>query len=69
MMPPEPFKYICKNCSYSKVVKPKSDVLNFSDIISTCPKCNTEMERKELNFLDKFFSSNIPENQNDWKHS
>ena len=52
MIQPQPFKYLCPKCGYSKTVKPKSDVLDSIDFISTCPKCNTQMERKELNILD-----------------
>jgi Zn finger protein HypA/HybF involved in hydrogenase expression len=49
---PKPFKFVCPKCSYSKTVKPKSDILNPMDFISTCPKCNSKMERKELNIID-----------------
>lgn len=52
MIQPQPFKYLCPKCGYSKTVKPKSDVLNPLDFISTCPKCNSKMERKELNIID-----------------
>jgi len=55
MIAPKPFKFKCKQCGYSKIVKPKSDVLNPLDFISTCPKCNNQMERKELNVIEKIF--------------
>ena len=55
MIVPKPFKLKCNQCGYSKIVKPKSDVLNPLDFISTCPKCNNQMERKELNVIEKIF--------------
>lgn len=55
MIKPQPFKYKCPQCGYSKVVKPKSDVLNQMDMINICPKCKATMEREELNIIDKVF--------------
>ncbi len=55
MIQPQPFKFICLKCGHSKIVKPKSDVINPLDFINTCPKCKSAMERKELSFLDKMF--------------
>ncbi len=54
-MPIQPrlFKYVCSKCGYEKVVKPKSDALNISHILSSCPKCkNSVIEKKELNTFD-----------------
>lgn len=56
MIQPKPFKYICPKCGYSKVVKPKSDVLNPMDMMRICPKCDGKMERKELTSLDNLLS-------------
>lgn len=56
MIQPKPFKYICPQCGYSKVVKPKSDVLNPIEMMSICPKCEAKMERKELTLLDNLLS-------------
>ncbi len=56
MIQPKPFKWVCSKCGYSKVVKPKSDALNPVDMMSTCPKCKTKMERKELNVFDNITS-------------
>ena len=53
MIAPKPFKYKCPQCGYSKVVKPKSDVLNPMDYLNSCPKCKSQMDRVELNILDK----------------
>ena len=56
MVQPKPFKYKCPLCGYSKVVRPKSDVLNPADFINICPKCKTEMKKVELSLLDKIFN-------------
>lgn len=53
---PNPYKFVCPSCGYTKVVSPKSDVLNPVDLISICPKCKGKMERKSLNLLDDIFS-------------
>lgn len=55
MIQPQAFKFVCPECGHTKVVKPKSDVLNPTDMISTCPKCKIKMEKKELSLLDKIF--------------
>jgi len=55
MIQPKPFKFVCLKCGYSRVVKPKSDVLNPIDMINICPKCGAKMERKALNIIDKLF--------------
>ncbi|KPM83115.1 hypothetical protein AOG27_13715 [Pseudoalteromonas lipolytica] len=50
---PQPFKQICKNCLWSEIVAPKSDVLLPNTIKSVCPKYySTLIERAELNILD-----------------
>ena len=54
---PKPFKLVCSKCQYSKVVKPKSDCLNPLDFINKCPKCSSEMIKKELSLLDKLLSA------------
>ncbi len=56
MIQPKPFKYICPKCGYSKVVKPKSDVLNPMDMMSICPKCEAKMEKNVLTSLDNLLS-------------
>lgn len=53
MIAPEPFKFKCSECGYSKVVKPKSDVLNPMDFMNICPKCKSSMKKVSLNFFDK----------------
>lgn len=55
MIAPEPFKFKCSQCGFSKVVKPKSDVLNPMDMINICPKCKLQMKKVSLNFIDKLF--------------
>ena len=42
----------CPKCSYSKIIKQKSDVINPLAIITTCPKCASEMEEIELDIFD-----------------
>lgn len=56
MIAPQPFKHKCKQCGYSKVVKPKSDVINPMDLMNICPKCKSKMERVDLNIIEKLFS-------------
>jgi len=55
MIKPQPFKYKCLHCGYSKIIKPKSDVLNPLDFINECPKCKSKMDKVELNMLEKIF--------------
>ena len=55
MIAPQHFKYQCTQCSYSKVVKPKSDVINPIDMNNICPKCKAKMEQKVLTIIDKLF--------------
>jgi len=54
MIAPQPFKFKCSKCGYSKIVKPKSDVINITDISTYCPKCNTKMKKVPLGIIDKF---------------
>lgn len=56
MIQPQPFKFVCPKCGYSKTVKPKSDVLNPMDMMDICPKCKSKMEKKELNAFDNITS-------------
>lgn len=56
MIQPPPYKYKYPKCSYSKIVRPKSDVLSPMDFISTCPKCKTKMKREELSGISKLFT-------------
>jgi len=51
MVAPASFKLVCPKCQYSKIVKPKSDVLSAMDFINSCPKCGTQMEKESLNFF------------------
>jgi len=55
MIVPEPFKYECPKCGDTKVVKPKSDVINPLDFSSVCHKCGAEMQKKTLNLFSKLF--------------
>ncbi len=53
---PNPYKFVCSECGYTKVISPKSDVLNPMDLMSICPKCKAMMDKKSLNLLDNVFS-------------
>lgn len=53
MIAPQPFKFKCSQCGFSKVVKPKSDVINPITMIDICPKCKSKMKKVPLNFFDK----------------
>jgi len=53
MVKPQPFKYKCSNCGYSKILQPKSDVLNPMDFMNECPKCKNKMDRVALNIIEK----------------
>lgn len=58
MIAPQPFKYVCPKCGHTRVVKIKSDALtpvNLLKLNSSCPICESTMDKKELNFFDKFF--------------
>jgi len=55
LIAPQPFKWKCTKCGYSKIVKPKSDVMNPMDFIRTCPKCESQMDREELSGISKLF--------------
>ncbi|MEW6552223.1 MAG: hypothetical protein AB1389_08870 [Campylobacterota bacterium] len=57
MIPPPPFKYVCPQCGYSKIVKPKSDVIDPKDmIVGFCPKCKIRMDKKLMGALDNILS-------------
>lgn len=56
MIQPQPYKFVCPKCGYSKIVKPKSDALNPTDMFSICPQCEAKMEKKRLNGLDQVMS-------------
>ncbi len=53
MIAPRPFKYKCPKCGYSKIIKPKSDVINPVGMSSVCPKCKIQMGSVELNILEE----------------
>lgn len=55
MIAPQPYKLKCPQCGYSKTIRPKSDVLNPTDMLKICPKCKVAMERVELSGLSKAF--------------
>jgi Zn-finger nucleic acid-binding protein len=56
MIQPKQYKLICPKCGYSKIVKPKSDVLNPIEEFPFCPKCKEKMDKKELSTFDNIKS-------------
>lgn len=55
---PNPYKLVCPQCGYSKVISPKSDVFSPTDLIAMsplCSKCKGTMEREKLDILDNIF--------------
>ena len=59
---PNPYKLVCPKCGFSKVVAPKSDALSPKDLVAmspVCKKCNNNMIKTELSFLDKLFSKTL----------
>ena len=55
MIKPPPFKSKCPKCGYSKIVRPKSDVINPMEWMSRCPKCKSKMDRVKLNPIEEVF--------------
>ncbi len=59
MIKPPPHKLKCPKCGYSKIVSPKSDVVDPGDFVQKCQKCDTFMEKTSLstteNLLAKLF--------------
>jgi Zn finger protein HypA/HybF involved in hydrogenase expression len=53
MIKPKPYKLVCQSCRYKKIVTPKSDALNPSDMILICPKCRGDMKKFTLSNMDK----------------
>ena len=55
MIKPNPYKYKCSKCGYSKTIRPKSDVLDPRDFMKNCPKCGTTMDKTSLNEIERLF--------------
>jgi hypothetical protein len=61
MIKPKPYKLVCRNCGYSKVVQPKSDVLSPIDMFRRCKQCEALMNKeplyreKILEFIKRWF--------------
>ena len=56
---PKPYKLVCPKCGFTKIVTPKSDVVDFNDLQAMnpiCTKCKEQMKKKKLNSLDSLFS-------------
>ena len=50
---PEPHKYVCTKCAFSKIVAPRTDFLAPWEYFKQCPKCGAEVDRKELSVTEK----------------
>ena len=46
MIAPKPFIAICKKCGRTRLIVPKSDVINPSEISPSCDKCGASMSKK-----------------------
>lgn len=55
MVKPPPYKVRCPECGYSRIIKPKSDVVIEEMMLSICPKCKCSMMREELSGIQKLF--------------
>jgi len=55
MIKPNPYKYKCLKCGYSKTIRPKSDVLDPRDFMKNCPKYGTTMDKISLNEIERVF--------------
>jgi predicted RNA-binding Zn-ribbon protein involved in translation (DUF1610 family) len=55
MIAPQPYKYKCSQCGFTKVIKPKCDVMNPTNLLSKCPKCGEKLTKVPLNLFDKIF--------------
>ncbi len=55
MITPEPFKWKCPKCGYSKIINPEGDSLHPEVFNNQCPKCNASMETTSLNILERLF--------------
>jgi len=55
MIAPEPFKWKCPKCGYSKIMTPKGDVLDPEILNNQCPKCHASMENVPLNIIERVF--------------
>ena len=56
---PNSYKLVCSKCGFNKIIASKSDCLTPKDLIEMnpiCPKCHSQMDKKDLNKLDTLFS-------------
>lgn len=53
---PQPFKFVCSKCGYSRIVRPESDVINPMDMVNICPKCSSKMKKEKLDVVDDILS-------------
>jgi len=60
MIPSLAYTMKCPQCGYKKRVRPKSDVIAFSDMVKLCPKCKTYMEKQDESALEKLVGRLLP---------
>ncbi len=53
---PNPVRLSCNQCSWHKIIAPRSDVVPNDYFLDECPKCGGELHRKQISGL---FSSLI----------
>ncbi|MCD8212995.1 MAG: hypothetical protein LUC34_02905 [Campylobacter sp.] len=59
MIRPKPYKVVCENCSFSKVIWHKSDCINLADVPIVCPKCNGALKRADVSEFEVQISGAI----------
>ena len=56
---PNPYKLVCSNCGFDKIVAPKSDCLNPKDLIAMSPVCSKRGNKMERKSVGKFSLINL----------
>lgn len=53
MIKPSAFILRCPKCGDSKTIRPQSDVIDPTQMVSICPKCKVSMKREDMGGLFK----------------
>lgn len=59
MVRPKAYKLKCPKCGYQKIIHPKSDVVNPTEMLSVCTKCNIMMKKEDFNFFEKLIYNSL----------
>jgi len=59
MVRPKTYKLKCTQCSYQKIVHPKSDVFPSCEDLQICKKCSHLMIKKDLYLIEKLFYNSL----------